>query len=127
MSLLSQRNDPMYGIFAALKDLDGKYESRYKIIGTNGVTEYNSFYRYYEVDSSSYFSYQNEIEIFFKFPIKITNYSFVLSYGHSYSHTWEMYGIDKNGEHLVDKQTNLDLCSGAQHCYDNTLATKTIK
>ena len=38
-----------------------------------------------------------------------------------------MYGIDKHGEHLVDKQTNLNLCDGAEYCNDSTLTNKIHK
>ena len=124
MSILPPGSDPMYGIFASLKDIDGKYESRYKIIGEFSGMKPNSFCRYYESNISTFFAYSNKVKIVFKYPIKITNYSFVLSQGHSYSHTWELYGIDRNGEHIVDNQTNLNLCDRAEYCNDDTLANK---
>ena len=110
----------MYGIFASLKALDGRYQSRYKIIGENGGTQPNSFYSYYDNDISAQFIYGNAFKIVFSYPIMITNYSIALAIDRSYSKSWSIYGIDNSGEHLVDRKTDVNLCNNAQYCRDMT-------
>lgn len=87
------QGNSMYGIFYYLKEIDGKFLSKYSVEAIVD-TELEYVYNYFSTDDSNYFTVSNKIiKITFKEPFVLTDYSFAnsgtSSAPHTYPKAWE--------------------------------------
>ena len=110
MSLPHDNLTSIHGIFAFLRDLNGKYQSRYEIEQlpndeTVMVDRYfDSSHRYYQSENDHL-----EITIHFNSLFLLTGYAIgnaSPSHYNSYPTGWNIFGVDSNNiRHLLDSQT----------------------
>ena len=109
----------VHGIFAFLKELNGKYKTRYSIDGTcqslTASIDYVDMY-YDNPKYMPYWSNNGDPEVLIKFnsTFLLTGYAIVNSIRDGYNSAiegWNLYGIDSTGQrHLIDSQTGQKFC-----------------
>ena len=104
----------IHGLFSVLKELNGKYKSRYTIDeSTDNTLEIDS---YFDVNHQNYISVEDHFEITFRFnsSFLLTGYAIANAAPNklnSYPTAWNIFGIDNHkNRHLLDSQSNQTFC-----------------
>ena len=126
------------GIFSFLFNLNGKYQSRYDLIGpslSDGYTISN-LDQYFTKGNQSPFVSDNGV---YNFTIKFKSLFFMTGYslincnkdnGNTHPTAWKIYGVHGNTKHLLDKQENQVFCSSSSssgYCSQQTIKGYKIK
>ena len=124
-------DESLKGIFALLRHIDGRYLSRYSLIGDESYKpSLENIVKAFEVDYSYVIVYKAEITFQFNQFFIATNYSIQNGYvegeSHTYIKSWDLIGVDNNGnERIIDKHTDFQLCPTIINC-DHAI-TKTFQ
>ena len=119
LSIHQNNLSSLHGVFAFLKELNGKYGSRYTIEGSHHDQDHYSTFldKYYENnDNYVFWSTEEDPEIIIRFnsTFLLTGYALmngVQASSNSAPTGWDIYGVDSRGTKiLLDKQSDQKFC-----------------